>query len=344
MVGQPRMTGHMKNGTSPLLEVKHLRKTYRMRGGLTLTRTGRVVHALDGVSFRIHGDSALGIVGESGSGKSTLARLVLMLERPTAGTVFFRGIDLNRLSRGARRSFREKMQMVFQDPYESLDPRYAIGRAVGEPLAALTTLGRTQRATRVVETLEEVGLRPAERYLDSLPHELSGGERQRAAIARATVLKPPLLFADEPVSMLDVSLRIGILNLLANMRETLHGSIALITHNLAIARYACSYILVLYAGQAMEYGPTDEILHSPLHPYTRLLLSASPRLLSDRQRQSRPSACRGQLQWEGMTGGCPFGERCPDSDPTCMNNYARIHITTRAHISSCAQSNPQEGS
>jgi peptide/nickel transport system ATP-binding protein len=258
---------------SVLLEVKDLAKRYRLPRE-RLFAPAPVVQALDGVSFTLAAGRSLGIVGESGSGKSTLARLVMALEAPTSGSVVMDGEDLHRLTPGALRQARARFQMVFQDPYGSLDPRQRIEHIVGEPLEAIAGLGRAERREQSAEVLDAVGLRSAD--LHKYPHEFSGGQRQRIAIARALVTRPKLIVADEPVSALDVSVQAQVLNLMQDLQERFGLSYLFISHDLAVVDLVCDEVLVLYQGRVVERGSPDTLFRDAQHPYTRRLLAAVP--------------------------------------------------------------------
>jgi peptide/nickel transport system ATP-binding protein len=260
--------------TGALLVVENLVKRYTLPRE-SLFRAAPVVEALRGVSFTVQAGRSLGIVGESGSGKSTLARQVMALEAPTEGRVSLLGRDLHALSptelRGARRDF----QMVFQDPYGSLDPRQRVGRIVAEPL-----IGVDANATRarVAESLDAVGLRATD--ADKYPHEFSGGQRQRIAIARALITRPKLIVADEPVSALDVSVQAQVLNLLADLQQQFGVTYLFISHDLAVVDHVCDDVAVMRSGLIVEYGPTEQVLQRPAHEYTRALLAAMPEVLA----------------------------------------------------------------
>lgn len=265
----------------PLLEVQHLHKSYPLPRR-HLWQPAPRLRAVDGVSFALHRGRSLGIVGESGSGKSTLARLVMALETPSGGSVRLLGQDLNRLSAAALRAARKDFQMVFQDPFGSLDPRVPIGLSVAEPLHAMpagpTTHTRASVDHRVAEVLDAVSLRASDaaRY----PHEFSGGQRQRIAIARALITRPQLIVADEPVSALDVSVQAQVLNLMQDLREA-HGlSYLLISHDLAVVNHLCDEVAVMQAGRIVEQGPPERLFTAPQHPCTQKLLAAVPRLAS----------------------------------------------------------------
>ena len=272
--------------TAALLEVDQLTKDYRLPRD-SLLRPAPVVHALRGVSFTLHAGRSLGIVGESGSGKSTLARLVMALEAPTAGRVTLLGRDLHALPAAALRTARRDFQMVFQDPYGSLDPRQRIGPIVAEPLPDLPA---TERRARIAEALDAVGLRAAD--IDKYPHEFSGGQRQRIAIARALITRPKLIVADEPVSALDVSVQAQVLNLLADLRAQYGITYLFISHDLAVVDHVCDEVAVMHAGCIVEQGSPERLFREPAHPYTQALVAAAPHAGAAglaRRRAARPS-------------------------------------------------------
>ena len=263
----------------PLLEVRQLGKRYALPRQ-SIGQPAGTLHALTDISFRLHAGRSLGIVGESGSGKSTLARLVMALDVPTEGAVLFRGADLNQMGAAQLRAVRSGFQMVFQDPYSSLDPRQTVLRIVTEPLQTLAlaqvnrVADRAERRERAAHALAEVGLRTSD--LDKYPHEFSGGQRQRIAIARALITRPALIVADEPVSALDVSVQAQVLNLMQDLQE-LHGlSYLLVSHDLAVVNLVCHDVMVLQGGRVVEQGPTEALMRGAQHPYTRALLAAVP--------------------------------------------------------------------
>jgi peptide/nickel transport system ATP-binding protein len=256
-----------------LLEVRDLRKDYALPREKLLEAPGKV-HALNGVSFTIEAGRSLGIVGESGSGKSTLARLVMALDQPTAGSVHLLGRDLHALPRAELRRARRDFQMVFQDPYGSLDPRQTVERIVTEPLGAQGGLTRAEQHARASEVLQAVGLRAND--LRKYPHEFSGGQRQRIAIARALVTRPRLIVADEPVSALDVSVQAQVLNLMQDLQAEFGITYMLISHDLAVVHHLCEEVAVLWQGRIVEQGPPERLFAAPEHPYTRTLLAAVP--------------------------------------------------------------------
>ena len=258
-----------------LLVLRDVSKTYRRRGGFG--RPDTAVPAVQDVSLTLRRGEILGLVGESGAGKSTITRLILGLDRPDRGQVLLDGIDLTSLSARALRSARRRMHLVLQDPYQSLHPGMRVAEAVAEPLA-IAARPAAERAAAVAAALDEVGLHPPEAFTSRYPHEMSGGQRQRIALARALVGRPELVIADEPTSMLDASLRAGILALLTGIRDAHGTAFVFVTHDLAMARYVSDRIAVLESGRLVEYGDTEQVIGAPEHPYTKTLLAASERV------------------------------------------------------------------
>ena len=296
----------------PLLEVSALVRTYRLPGAGPFARKS-ARPALAGVSFSVRQGRSFGIVGESGSGKSTLARIALALDRPDSGAVRLEGRSLFELPRRELRAMRAHMQMVFQDPYGSLDPRQRIGKIVAEPLAALGGAGRAERRARVRASLEAVGLKASDALKH--PHEFSGGQRQRIAIARALITRPKLVVADEPVSALDVSVQAQALNLMSDLEREAGVTFLLISHDLAVVAHICETTAVMYRGRIVEIGKTEELFDNPAHPYTRELVDATPHL--DRPTRVEPlAALNGGPE---ATGGCPYAGRCAFVRPRCRN-------------------------
>ncbi|MDP9898434.1 ATP-binding cassette domain-containing protein [Variovorax ginsengisoli] len=257
--------------TAPLLQVTDLVRHYAMPRE-TLFGPVPLVKALNGVSFSVQAGRSMGIVGESGSGKSTIARLVMALDSPTSGRVELEGRDLHKLPRDALRTARRDFQMVFQDPYGSLDPRQTVARIVAEPLEALAEISRAEQRERAGESLAAVGLRSTD--MDKYPHEFSGGQRQRIAIARALITRPKLIVADEPVSALDVSVQAQVLNLMQDLQQQFGVSYLLISHDLAVVNHLCDDVCVVFKGQIVEQGPPEQLFRAAQHPYTRTLLDA----------------------------------------------------------------------
>lgn len=262
------------------VRAQDLRKTFRKSRSLVQVLKGKAeyVHAIDDVSFEIQRGEVLGLVGESGSGKTTLGRTLLRLEEPDSGRVYFEGVDFTAIrDRPTLKAFRRKMQMIFQDPFDSINPRMKVKDVVTEPLR-VHKVGRTEeeRLQLVKRTLEDLRMTPPEDFLDRLPHELSGGQRQRVAIARTLVVRPSFIIADEPVSMLDVSIRKDLLNLMLDLKNKYNLTYLFITHDLAVAKYICDRIAVMQLGKIVESGPALEVIHDPQHPYTKALRAAVP--------------------------------------------------------------------
>jgi oligopeptide/dipeptide ABC transporter ATP-binding protein len=303
-----------------LLEVDGLKVHYALRGSFADRLVGREagsVKAVDGVSFQLRHGEVLGLVGESGSGKTTLGRTLLRLVEPTSGSIVFDGRDITRLPDGEMRALRRKMQIVFQDPHASLNPAMDLETAVGHPLKIHgITRDKRQIRDRVAQMLERVGLAPAERFLSKYPGDLSGGQKQRAVLARAIMLNPDLLVADEPVSMLDMSVRAKILELMGDLKQEFDLTYLYITHDLATARFFCDRIAIMYLGRIVELGPAEAIYANPRHPYTESLLRAIPE--PDPAKAIPRDLPRGEVP-DAVTPphGCNFHPRCPKAFEVC---------------------------
>ncbi|TPQ30685.1 peptide ABC transporter ATP-binding protein [Bradyrhizobium guangdongense] len=320
----------MTDAAPPLLEVTDVVQRYTLPRE-SLFRPPGVVRALNGVSARVTAGKSLGVVGESGSGKSTFARLVMALERPTSGTVSLLGRDLSKLPADELRRARRDFQMVFQDPYGSLDPRQTISRIVAEPLTALEQVDRATQRARVAAVLKQVGLRDAD--MDKYPHEFSGGQRQRIAIARALITQPKLIVADEPVSALDVSVQAQVLNLLQDLQEQFGLSYILISHDLAVVDYLCDEVAVMYLGRIVEQGRPEDLFASCAHPYTRALLEAVPRARAGGERRRRGAQVIASQS--AAATGCPYASRCPLADQHCRDTAPLLRKVGPTHLAAC---------
>jgi peptide/nickel transport system ATP-binding protein len=309
----------MSLASTPLLEASSLTKHFRVGGGLTKRR----LHAVDQVNLTIFPQEIVAVVGESGSGKSTVARLLAQVYRPTAGEIRFQGQEL----RWHQRGYRRHVQMVFQDPFSSLNPVYPASHGIIRALKLhRRDVGRRNRRDVATQILESVGLTPAEEFLRKYPYELSGGQRQRYGFAQALACQPELILADEPVSMLDVSIRIGILNLMAELRRRENVSFLYITHDIASARYIADRIMVMYGGHVVETGEVEDVLFHPKHPYTELLLSAvpDPRAPIDLSNVANAMADPPKVVDPGE--GCRFRARCPNAIDTCSKVTPRLRV------------------
>jgi len=315
---------------APVIEVENLKKHFPVKKGLLRRTVGQVL-ALDGVSFAIAPGETLGLVGESGCGKSTLARTVLRLIEPTAGAIRVGGRDITHLRKRELRPYRREMQIIFQDPFSSLNPRMSAGDIVGEPLQ-IHGLSASQRRERVAGLFEMVGLSPTQ--MASYPHQFSGGQRQRICIARALALDPKLIVADEPVSALDVSIRAQVINLMMDLQRRKHLSYLFIAHDLAVVEHISRRIAVMYLGKIVEFADKKRLFLEPLHPYTEALLSAVPVPNPKLKREKRilkgdvPSPMR-------PPPGCPFHTRCPYAEARCRVEVPALREVRPGHWVSC---------
>ncbi len=317
--------------TDDLLRVEGLVKHFPVRGG-ALNRVVKRVRAVNGVSFSVRRGEVLGLVGESGSGKTTVGRLVLRLEEATAGKVLFDGTDVLGLSRRDMRRFRKRMQIIFQDPYASLNPREKVRTVLGHALALHRLSAPESRSERAVELMEQVGLSADQ--LDRFPHEFSGGQRQRVGIARALAVNPEFLVADEPVSALDVSIQAQVINLLSDLKDELDLTMLFIAHDLAVVEHICDRVAVMYLGRIMEIAPSAALYEEPNHPYTEALLSAVPVPEPGRRRKRTilvgdiPSAL-------DPPSGCVFRSRCPKAEAVCAREVPELKGVGPDHFSAC---------
>jgi peptide/nickel transport system ATP-binding protein len=321
------------------VEVQNLVKHFEIKLGFFKTLSTKempVVHAVDNVSFNIKKGEIFGLVGESGCGKTTTGRVLVRLIEPTGGKIFFQGVDLLSLTTERElRKLRGKMQIIFQDPYESLNPRMSIFDIIAEPIRIQKIVSKDKEVhERVGQAMEDLDLIPPEEFMYRFPHELSGGQRQRVAIARAFVLRPEFLVADEPVSMLDASIRSEVLKLLLDLQKRLHTAFLYITHDIAISRHMCDRIAVMYLGKIVEKGLTDDVIQNPLHPYTRALVAAVP--VPD------PTARRIEVVIKGEVPsainpppGCRFHTRCPNAMEICRKKEPPLLETEKNRHVAC---------
>ena len=322
----------IEQAAPPLITVQGAQKYFPVTSGLVRRKTVGQVKAVDGVSFAIRPGETYSLVGESGCGKTTTARLILLVEKLTAGDIFFDGRSIRSLNSEQLNGYRASVQAVFQDPWSSLNPRLKVGSIISEPLTAHRRYTKQEVKTEVGSLMEEVGLRPA--YADRYPHEFSGGQRQRIAIARALSLRPKLIILDEPVSALDVSIRAQIMNLLKSLQKEHDLSYLLIAHQLATVRYMSNRVGVMYLGKIVEEADSRQLFTNPLHPYTRALISAS---LS-----AHPDTVREEIVLTGEVpsplnppSGCAFHPRCPAAFEPCPNEGPRLREVEKGHKVSC---------
>ena len=330
-------TPHMPASGDNLLEVRSLQKFFPIRGGI-FNRVVNNVRAVTDVSFSIKRGEVVGLVGESGSGKTTVGRTILKLVEPTGGNITFGGSDITLLSPGAMRPFRKRMQIVFQDPYASLNPREKIRTVLGHALAVHRIGRANEREERIVRLLEQVGL--SGDYLDRFPHEFSGGQRQRIGIARALAVEPEFIVADEPVSALDVSIQAQVVNLLEDLKEQFNLTMLFIAHDLAVVEHISDRVIVMYLGRVMEIAPTRKLYRSPNHPYTKALLSAVP----DPDQRARPDRVilKGDIPSPiNPPSGCVFRTRCPIATEECARIVPVPTEVSPGHFSACIHTAPQ---
>lgn len=322
-------------GSGAVLEAIHLRKYFPLRQ-VNPFGAARAVHAVEDTSLALYQGRALALVGESGSGKTTVARLLARLYEPSSGALSFAG---KQVAAGDLRAYRSHVQLVFQDPFASLNPVHDVYYHLSRPLRMYRHANTTKQVTeQAAELLNRVSLSPAEQFLPKYPHELSGGQRQRVAIARALAVRPQVLLADEPVSMLDVSIRLDMLNLLLRLKDEERLAVLFITHDIASARYAAEETVVMYAGQMVEGGPSEEIVAAPRHPYTQLLLAAAPdpSRLDAEGRRTDTQPARGEIpSLITPPTGCRFHPRCPHAMPVCRQRFPPRTDLGHGHWTNC---------
>ena len=331
----------MSAGDRDLLRVEGLTKHFPlqksvfdklvMKGG-RIRMVNQVVHAVNGVSLAIKRGDTLGLVGESGCGKSTLAKTIIGLHAPTAGEIFYEGTEISGLTETARRPYRKKIQMIFQDPFSSLNPRKKVMHIVGQPMHVHDVAAGAERRERVLSILEKVGMDPA--YALRYPHQFSGGQRQRIGIARALASEPELVIADEPISALDVSIQAQILNLLMELQEEFDLTYLFVSHDLSVVKHISTTVAVMYLGFIVETAATEEIFASPNHPYTRLLFSAIPTL--DTLEFKDSMGLEGEVPTPiELPSGCPFHPRCPHAFEPCSRSRPALTSIAPGRLSAC---------
>lgn len=322
-----------KETTAPILSVEHLKTHFDVTKGLFSKR--QVVKAVDDVSFQIHAGETYGLVGESGCGKSTLGRTLVKIYPATAGRVLYKGTDIAKITGAAAKQYSKEVQMIFQDPYASLDPRMTVGEIIKEPME-IHSIGASdkEREERAAELLKTVGLKPD--HIRRYPHEFSGGQRQRISIARTLALNPEFIVCDEPISALDVSIQAQVINLLKEIQDQMGISYLFVAHDLSMVNYLSHRIGVMYLGHLVEEGEADELYENPLHPYTKALLSAIPIPDPDTAKAKRRIKLSGELPSPiNPPAGCPFAGRCPNARPECSKARPEMKDMGGGHRVAC---------
>lgn len=315
---------------TPIVRLENVKRYFEERGGLLSMRPPRYVRAVDGVSFEIMRGESFGLVGQSGAGKSTLGNLIATLDQPTEGKIYFQGQELSSLSSRQLRNLRRDIQMVFQNPFSSLNPRKAVEQIVRLPLDMHQIGPRSERRLMVMDLMERVGLTPAEQQLSKYPHEFSGGQCQRIAIARALVLKPKFIVSDEPVSSLDVSTQAQVLNLMLDLKQEYSLTYLFIAHDLSVIRYMCDRIAVMYSGKIVELTDREDIT-TPQHPYTEALMNAIP--VPDLSTKRKRPRLRGDLPSVfDLPSGCSFHPRCPYAQDRCAHEEPTLRLVGKSLV------------
>ena len=316
-----------------IIKTTNLTKIFPMKKGF-FQGAKKCVYAVHDVNFEIPEGKIFGLVGESGSGKTTIGNLLVKLINPTQGQVIINGQDIQSLTKSEGIHFRRKVQMIFQDPYESLNPRLTVYETVAEPLIIQEKRSVDKNEKEVLYALESAGLKPQQDFLYRYPHELSGGQRQRVAIARALIVQPRFVVADEPVSMLDVSIRVSVLNLMLELKDKFGLTYLFITHDLSIARYMCDWLIVMYQGKIVESGSTEEVIQHPLHPYTSALISAVP-IPDPMVKRRRIELSEAMADTSKPPLHCRFYPKCESKKPICETEYPEFQDKGHAHFVAC---------
>ncbi|OWZ83723.1 ABC transporter ATP-binding protein [Natranaerobius trueperi] len=321
----------------PIIEVNNLTKYYPVESGFLyslLKKEQRYVKAVDDISFNIHEGEIIGLAGESGSGKTTTGEIITQLQDPTSGEIIYKGKETSDLAGKELKNFRKVCQMIFQDPYGTLNPRFTIKRTIEEPLLIHGYKDPEKRLQKIKEAIEKAELRPAEKYMYRYPHELSGGQRQRVAIARGIVLDPKIMVADEPVSMLDVSIRAGVLNLLKSLRDEMGLSMLYVSHDLSTIKYICDRTIIMYLGRIVEIGPTKDVIDKSVHPYTKALIASVP--IPDPEISREGAGIEEELPDQiDLPSGCRFSPRCNKATNRCKKEDPKLVKVSEGHYVAC---------
>jgi oligopeptide transport system ATP-binding protein len=329
----------MTSNNAVLVQVRNLKKYFPVFKGLIVKHHDKDVKAVDDISFDIYKGETLGLVGETGCGKTTAGRTILQLYKPTSGQIIFEGVDLAVLPENEMRHMRQRMQMIFQDPYASLNPRMTVGSIISAPLDVHTSLNRKEKHDRIQELLNIVGLNPD--FVNRYPHEFSGGQRQRIGIARALAVNPDLVICDEPISSLDVSIQAQVVNLLEELQEQLGLTYLFIAHDLSMVRHISNRMVVMYLGKIMELASRNEIYARPMHPYTRALLSAVPIPDPDKATRRKRTILKGDIPSPlNPPMGCNFNTRCPIATEECFATEPEYHEIEPNHFVACHHAHP----